>query len=391
MKWLHFRSALLLGGFAALAAGCAGATSEEELAETNDAELAAHLVGCQNGPYRVVRNGDVPLRFRSQPYLGAPVRGFIPMGTTLEHASMRPVPPQSPWTSVMWNGETGWVHGHYLDCAPKPPPPPSPVPFHTFRARFFHGADRQGPILHEREDKSIDFNWYANAPAPNVPDDNFSAEWIGRWIFPGTGNYDFHVVADDGVRIFIDGQRVFESWQLQVIDTTFKVNVGLGEHEVRVEYMELQGWARLHLDWQKEPEKKLCLDVGGLCAWGNRCPVAGQPMTPSSDGVCSAGQICCVPDTKQYQPWPAWHPQGAGSFASESILLEPGSRVRHAEICVDDVSSPWATLHMTAQVQIGDPPQAYLNQPGCKTYEGYGFSIRRLWGSNPKGRFRLLD
>ena len=66
------------------------------------------------------------------------------------------------------------------------------------------------PVL-VRQDRDIDFQWGTGSPGPAVPADRFSARWRGYWPFE-TGRYTFVAYSDDGVRIWVDGQRIVDNW-----------------------------------------------------------------------------------------------------------------------------------------------------------------------------------
>src|SRR5204863_2023628 len=100
----------------------------------------------------------------------------------------------------------------------------------------------------------LDFDWGLKGPDGNcgVGVDNFSARWTRTVPFP-EGVYRFTVAADDGVRVFIDGQLKFDRWQDQAITQTFDAPLTGGNHQIRVEYFEHWGSAVLKLSWQQHP------------------------------------------------------------------------------------------------------------------------------------------
>ena len=96
------------------------------------------------------------------------------------------------------------------------PPLPTwtPVPFPTatqtpdpnmWRGEYFNNPNLQGAPVLVRNDPSINFNWGAGSPAPNIPVDYFSARWTRSLMFDG-GMYRFSAQADDGVRVWLDSQ-----------------------------------------------------------------------------------------------------------------------------------------------------------------------------------------
>ncbi|MCX7934193.1 MAG: PA14 domain-containing protein, partial [Planctomycetota bacterium] len=63
-----------------------------------------------------------------------------------------------------------------------------------------------------RLDSSINFDWGAGAPAPEVSADNFSCRWTGKLKPPRTGVYYFYTISDDGVRLWLDNRLLIDNW-----------------------------------------------------------------------------------------------------------------------------------------------------------------------------------
>lgn len=91
------------------------------------------------------------------------------------------------------------------------------------------------------------------APAAGgFPADNFSARWSGSLEAPVTGTAQLQVVADDGVRVYFDGQLVIGSWVAQSA-TARSASVSLvagRRHSLVIEYFEGTGYATMRLNWQ---------------------------------------------------------------------------------------------------------------------------------------------
>lgn len=106
-----------------------------------------------------------------------------------------------------------------------------------------------GPRL-SRIDRQINFNWLTGSPHSEIPVDIFSAEWNGIFHFPA-GEYEFDVVSDDGVRIYLDSELILDSWMEQVGRFRFKRNLSAGERTVRVSYFEQAGLAEIGVRWTR--------------------------------------------------------------------------------------------------------------------------------------------
>jgi PA14 domain/Putative metal-binding motif len=61
-------------------------------------------------------------------------------------------------------------------------------------------------------DYAIDYLFQQGSPAVGVPGDYFAARWTGTLITDTAGTYTFHARTDDGVRVYVDGQLIIDSW-----------------------------------------------------------------------------------------------------------------------------------------------------------------------------------
>lgn len=111
----------------------------------------------------------------------------------------------------------------------------------------------QTPPLHQLQSRKIDFNWGSRAPHTTLLPDYFAtvAEGVVRNF---EGEAELEVVADDGVRVYVDGKIVIDEWQYQG-PTRFTAQVQLHPgSRIRVEHFEIDGNATLRLritPWRK--------------------------------------------------------------------------------------------------------------------------------------------
>lgn len=123
-------------------------------------------------------------------------------------------------------------------------PTSTPVPVITdWLGEYFAGRDLAGAPIVVRNDTSIDFNWGLGSPAAGVPVDGFSARWTRRLNFR-EAYYRFTVWADDGMRLWLDGDLLIDHWQDGVVEgMAVERLVPGGTHSLRVEYYENTGGA----------------------------------------------------------------------------------------------------------------------------------------------------
>ncbi len=89
------------------------------------------------------------------------------------------------------------------------------------RADFYHAASTvfsatsiavtQEPVL-SRIDQQVNFQWGLNSPAASVRADRFAVRWSGQIKTIEAGVYTFETKADDGVRLWVNGQRIINRW-----------------------------------------------------------------------------------------------------------------------------------------------------------------------------------
>jgi beta-glucosidase len=120
------------------------------------------------------------------------------------------------------------------------------------KAEYFSNKELKGVPALTRVDREVDFDWGMMNPAPGVPADDFSARWTGKLVPPMTGKYRFGAVADDGVRVYLDGKLIAEDWTEHAPATvTGEVTLEAGKsYDIKMEYFESKIGAVAKLVWQ---------------------------------------------------------------------------------------------------------------------------------------------
>ncbi len=129
------------------------------------------------------------------------------------------------------------------------------VPSEPFTAKYYDNTTFSGTPVLIRQDPTINFAWGSGSPDPALPVNGFSVRWTKTQHF-GAGRYRFTTVADDGVRLFIDGRRVVSQWQGPA-NTEFSHVADLGEglHTIKMEFVEQGGDATASLHWDSTSEQ----------------------------------------------------------------------------------------------------------------------------------------
>jgi hypothetical protein len=124
------------------------------------------------------------------------------------------------------------------------------LPDNAWRAAYFDNPDLLAPPLYYAEEARVDFDWGEGAPG-GLPADNFSVEWTGNWHFE-VGRYTFFLFADDGVRLWLDGELILDAWGegpgLHRVTSLLTTD---GMHRVTLQYFEGAGSAAVRLHWRR--------------------------------------------------------------------------------------------------------------------------------------------
>lgn len=123
--------------------------------------------------------------------------------------------------------------------------------FPDWKGEYWSNRDLAGSPYYTRNDGTIDFNWSTNRVIDGMPQDNFSARWTRSLRFD-KGGYRFYVRADDGVRVYIDGNLIINEWHANNATQVYVSDQNLdGNHAIKVEYYEGSGGARIEFWWQR--------------------------------------------------------------------------------------------------------------------------------------------
>lgn len=129
---------------------------------------------------------------------------------------------------------------------------PAPCAQGEFRADYFNNMDLSGsPVLVACEGAPFSYDWGEASPSWELPADQFSVRWTGRFYLLWA-LYIFEATADDGVRVFVDGEPVIDAWWDQE-PTTYRATrwLSVDEHTIVMEYYENGGGAVAALRWRR--------------------------------------------------------------------------------------------------------------------------------------------
>lgn len=150
---------------------------------------------------------------------------------------------------------------------------PAPVPAlpGPWTGEYFNNATLSGSPVLVRSDGNINFDWGWESPAAGLERDNFSVRWSGTFPFEA-GRYRFTTTSDDGVRLYVDDQRIIDAWRPMRGSRYGYVTLAKGDHSVRVEYFERSQAAMARVTWQQ---------IGAAAAY----------PTPVPPAACAGGPV----------------------------------------------------------------------------------------------------
>ncbi len=137
------------------------------------------------------------------------------------------------------------------------PPPVSELPVWVengagWLGEYFTGTNLAGAAI-TRNDPELNFSWGTAPPATGVPADGFSSRWTGL-IQPRYNEvYTFHLTANDGARLWVDGELLIDTWSTNPSSTISRTGSipleGGHRYTIKVEYFDGAGDASVSLEW----------------------------------------------------------------------------------------------------------------------------------------------
>jgi hypothetical protein len=157
------------------------------------------------------------------------------------------------------------------------------------KAVYFHGInldpnDTGGTPL-TQVDPFVDFS-KPTFPIPFNPQDNFSARWTGQVQPRFDGLYTFTTLSDDGVRLWVNGQKLIDDWGAHgpTTDTGTITLQGNQRCNIVMEFFQGSGGADAHLSWSSDSQE---LEIIPQTQLYSGAPDAPTGLTTTS----GAGQV----------------------------------------------------------------------------------------------------
>ncbi len=107
------------------------------------------------------------------------------------------------------------------------------------RGIYYSGSDHNTQLV-ERTDPTINFSWVHASPDPLLPVDDFSVRWFARIQPRYTERYTLSIVSDDGARLMINGQYLFDRWVTQSsVENSGQIDLVAGQlYDIQIDYFD---------------------------------------------------------------------------------------------------------------------------------------------------------
>jgi len=119
----------------------------------------------------------------------------------------------------------------------------------AWKGEFFNNPRLENGTVVTQHYDSIQFDWGSKAPVAGITADYFSARFTGQFHFVG-GTFRFTATADDGIRVYVDDHIIIDQWHETSVRTyTYDIYLDAGNHNIKVEYFEREGYAVCKVKW----------------------------------------------------------------------------------------------------------------------------------------------
>ena len=170
------------------------------------------------------------------------------------------------------------------------PIPPAPLNCDTsspWKADYWSNRTLTGSPDTSRCEGPINYNYGSGGPAgTSVGPDNFSARWVSSVTLTERASIKVDGSSDDGLRAYVDGERVINSWNDQAATAATGTSMALepGKHTIRIEYYEATGDASVSASYS-------VVGAAPVDPGPDNTPADTTVTTPAGNEVLSSNDI----------------------------------------------------------------------------------------------------
>ena len=131
--------------------------------------------------------------------------------------------------------------------------PGDEAPTGAWLGKYYDNQFLQGDPTFTRTDGKIEFDWGKGGPGGGIEANLWSARWTQRASF-NSGTYRFHIIVDDGTRLFVDGRVLIDEWHDSPGNEYIAdKKMAAGGHDLQVDYYQFGHDAKIKVWWEKLP------------------------------------------------------------------------------------------------------------------------------------------
>ena len=145
-----------------------------------------------------------------------------------------------------------------------------------------------GSLKFTRIDPQVNFSWGNGSPSSAITTDSFAVRWTGQVETRFDDTYTFSMEADDGVRLWIDGALVLDSWKTQWVQIdAAPITLTAGKHDIQLDYYEGAQGAVAKLYWRstQASTRELIPQAQLYSTTSTGTPIYAAASTPSGNGA----------------------------------------------------------------------------------------------------------
>jgi glucose/arabinose dehydrogenase len=222
-----------------------------------------------------------------------------------------------------------------------------------------------------RTDATVNNDWGYGSPDPTVGADTFSARWTGQVQAKYSETYNFYTTADDGVRLWVNGQQIINQFVNQsATESVGSIALVAGQkYDIKLEYFENTVTAVSKLAWSSATQTKEIIPQSQLYSPLLQATITlGSSSTTVNEGagnvnitLLRTGDLSSTSSIK-YATLAGTATAGVdyGSDGTESagtIIFAPGESSRQVSIQINDDSS----------TEVDETFSFVIDQPGGAT------------------------
>jgi len=166
---------------------------------------------------------------------------------------------------------------------------------------------------------TINFNWGTTGPSPAVGATNFTVRWTGLIQPQFNETYNFYTTADDGVRLYLNGQLVINNWVDETSAITSSNSITLAAQQfynIELDYYQKTNNASIALSWSSPSTPLAIVPSTQLYPYTNPPPTIALVSPTNGASYTASASV-----TLSAQAEGAYNPLAAVSFFTNNILV----------------------------------------------------------------------